>query len=105
MRERCARWLLQVHDRVGADEFAVTQRFLSQMLGVRRATVTQAAHSLHRDGLIDYVHGRVTMRDRSGLERAACECYAIIRDECERLLLGRPSPSRLEGARLSAVAG
>jgi CRP-like cAMP-binding protein len=101
MRQRCARWLLQSHDRVGRDEFPLTQRFLSQMLGVRRATVTEAARSLQQAGLITYVHGRVTVRDRRGLERVACECYAIIRREFERLLDGRVSPSPLDGVRVS----
>jgi CRP-like cAMP-binding protein len=101
MRQRCARWLLQTHDRVGSDEFPLTQRFLSQMLGVRRATVTEAARSLQQVGLITYVHGRVTVRDRRGLERVSCECYAIIRREFERLLDGRVSPSSLDGVRVS----
>jgi Crp-like helix-turn-helix domain len=102
MRQRCARWLLQTHDRVRRDEFPLTQRFLSQMLGVRRATVTEAARSLQHAGLITYVHGRITVRDRRGLERASCECYTIIRREFERLLEGRTSPSPLDGVRLSA---
>jgi CRP-like cAMP-binding protein len=102
MRQRCARWLLQTRDRVTRDEFPLTQRFLSQMLGVRRATVTEAARSLQHAGLITYVHGRMTMRDRRGLERVSCECYAIIRREFERLLEGRTSPSPLDGVRVSA---
>lgn len=101
MRQRCARWLLQTHDRVTNNEFPLTQRFLSQMLGVRRATVTEAARSLQHAGLIAYVHGRVTIRDRLGLERAACECYAIIQREFERLLEGRNPPSPLAGVRMS----
>lgn len=101
MRQRCARWLLQTHDRVVGDEFPLTQRFLSQMLGVRRATVTEAARSLQHADLIAYIHGRVTIRDRRGLERAACECYTIIRREFERLLEGRNPPSPLAGIRIS----
>ena len=101
MRQRCARWLLQTHDRVVGDEFPLTQRFLSQMLGVRRATVTEAARSLQHADLIAYIHGRVTIRDRRGLERAACECYTIIRREFERLLEGRNPPSPLAGVRIS----
>jgi CRP-like cAMP-binding protein len=101
MRQRCARWLLQTHDRVTSDEFPLTQRFLSQMLGVRRATVTEAARSLQHAGVITYVHGRVTIRDRRGLERAACECYAIVQREFERLLEGRNPPSPLAGVRIS----
>jgi CRP-like cAMP-binding protein len=101
MRQRCARWLLQTHDRVTSDEFPLTQRFLSQMLGVRRATVTEAAQSLQHAGLIAYIHGRITIRDRRGLERAACECYTIIQREFERLLEGRNPPSPLAGVRTS----
>jgi CRP-like cAMP-binding protein len=77
---RCARWLLQCHDRVGADEFPLTHAFLATMLGVRRATVTEAAGGLQRAGLISYRHGRVTVLKRARLEAAACECYAAVRD-------------------------
>ena len=88
--ERCSRWLLLTHDRVGDREFPLTQEFLAQMLGVRRASVTQAAGALQNAGLIRYSRGRVTILDRDGLENAACECYGIIRRELERLLpLGR----------------
>jgi len=102
MRQRCARWLLDMHDRVRRrEEFPLTQRFLSQMLGVRRATVTEAARSLQHAGLIAYVHGRVTVCDRHGLEAVACECYAIVRREFARLLEGRASASPLAGVQVS----
>jgi CRP-like cAMP-binding protein len=104
MCQRCARWLLQTHDRVAGDDFPLTQRFLSQMLGVRRATVTEAARTLQHAGLITYVHGRVTVRDRRGLERASCECYAVIRREFERLLEGRSVRGPLADVRVS-IAG
>jgi CRP-like cAMP-binding protein len=84
--ERCSRWLLLTHDRVGDREFPLTQEFLAQMLGVRRASVTVAAGALQNAGLIHYSRGRVTILDRDGLEDAACECYRIIRNEVERLL-------------------
>ena len=96
-RARCARWLLLTHDRVGRDEFSLTHHFLSQMLGVRRATVTEAAGALQHAGLIEYEYGVIAVRDRAGLERASCECYAIIRAEFERLLEGRPVPSPIGG--------
>jgi CRP-like cAMP-binding protein len=84
---RCARWLLMTHDRVGgAEQFPLTQEFLAQMLGVRRATVTVAAGMLQRDGLIRYTRGKITVVDRAGLEEAACECYRVLRDETDRLL-------------------
>jgi CRP-like cAMP-binding protein len=78
--ERCARWLLECHDRVGADEFSLTHEFLAIMLGVRRATVTVTAGGFQTAGLISYKGGRVTVVDRAGLEAVACECYAAIRD-------------------------
>jgi len=102
LRQRCARWLLQTHDRVGADTFPFTHRFLSQMLGVRRATVTSLTGALEREGLIENHYGRITIRDRRALEGAACECYWVIRRELERLLGGRKSSSRLKNARVSA---
>ena len=87
-RQRCARWLLQTHDRAGSDEFALTQDFLAQMLGVRRATVSEVAARLQDVGLIRYVYGRIAIVDRPALEEAACECYSIIRREYDRLIEG-----------------
>lgn len=86
MIERCARWLLMTHDRVGRDQFPLTHEFLSQMLGVRRATVTVAVGALQQAGLIRSQRGQMTILDREGLESASCECYRIIRDEYDRLL-------------------
>jgi len=76
-RGRCARWLLLTHDRVEADTFVLSHEFLGFMLGVQRSTVTVIAGALQKAGLIRYVHGRVTVVDRAGLEAAACECYAV----------------------------
>jgi CRP-like cAMP-binding protein len=84
--ERCARWLLMTHDRVAADRFDLTQQFLSQMLGVRRPSVSTAAGILQKAGLIQYSRGRITILDRPGLEAASCECYGIIRAEFDRLV-------------------
>ena len=85
--ERCARWLLMTHDRVGlVDRFALTQEFLAVMLGVRRASVSLAAEALQRDGRIRYHRGSITVVDRAGLESAACECYGSDRADYERLL-------------------
>ena len=78
VEQRCARWLLQTHDRVGSDQFLLTQEFLAQMLGVRRSGVSAAAGSLQKAGLIRYARGRITVLDRPGLESAACECYGVI---------------------------
>ena len=84
--ERCARWLLMSQDRAGRDDFKLTQTFLAQMLGVRRPAVTVAVGILERAGLIAHRRGRIQIVDRSGLESAACECYASIRDRQEELL-------------------
>ena len=85
---RCCRWLLLTHDRVESDSFSLTQEFLSYMLGVRRASVSEVAATLQRSGLIDYHRGRVTIRDRKGLEAFACECYQTTQQEYKRLLGG-----------------
>ncbi len=77
--ERCARWLLTTHDRVGRDEFDLSHEFLAVMLGVRRQSVTVVAGTLQRAGFLTYKHGRITVLDRRGLEAASCECYAVIR--------------------------
>jgi len=82
---RLARWLLMCHDRMESDSFYLTQEFLGHMLGTPRTTVTLAAGILHKAGLIDYARGRVHIRNRQGLEKAACECYKTIRDEFARL--------------------
>lgn len=79
VEKRCCRWLLMCHDRAGESEFLLTQEFLAQMLGVRRAGVTMAAGALQRQGLIRYTRGRMQILDREGLERTSCECYAAIR--------------------------
>jgi CRP-like cAMP-binding protein len=84
--QRCARWLLMTHDRVDSDRFPLTQAFLAQMLGVRRASVGTVAGRLQKAGLIRYSRGVITILDRPGLEAAACECYRIIEAEYDRLL-------------------
>lgn len=76
---RLARWLLMSHDRACSDQFFMTQEFLSCMLGVRRVGVTSAAGKLQHDGLIEYRRGKLRVLDRSGLEAAACGCYAADR--------------------------
>ena len=84
--ERCARWLLMLHDRLPADTFRLTQEYLAVMLGVSRPAVTLVMGALQRAGLVAYHRGDLTIRDRAGLEAVACECYAISRAETERLL-------------------
>jgi len=94
--QRCARWLLLTHDRVGgADTFPLTHQFLSFMLGVRRAGVTEALGALARSGLIKSSSGRITILDRQGLEAASCECYAIVRRYAGEPFDGLPDIVRL----------
>lgn len=86
VEERCCRWLLLCQDRVKSDSFLLTQEFLAQMLGVRRATVSGVAGTLQEAGLIRYSRGKITICDRPSLEAASCECYRIVKDEFDRLL-------------------
>jgi CRP-like cAMP-binding protein len=85
MVQRCARWLLMTHDRVDAATFPMTHDFLSEMLGVRRPSVSVAAEALRGAGLITYHRGKVTVLDRPGLEAASCACYRLIRERFDRL--------------------
>jgi len=84
--QRLCCWLLITHDRVQADQFEITQEFLSQMLGVHRQSVTLAASRLQGAGLIRYSRGKLRILDRPGLEAASCECYRAVTREFERLL-------------------
>lgn len=83
---RLARWLLMTHDRIESDEFRLTQEFLSHMLGVRREGVSKAAAAFQTQGFINYSRGYITILNRAGLERLACKCYRIIRDESDHAL-------------------
>lgn len=78
VNERLARWLLMSHDRVRKRTFNLTQEFVAHMLGTRRASVTIAAGTLHKAGLITYKRGQVIIENRHGLELVACECYRAI---------------------------
>ncbi|MDQ6929138.1 MAG: Crp/Fnr family transcriptional regulator [Candidatus Eremiobacteraeota bacterium] len=95
--ERCARWLLMMHDRAESEEFILVQEFLADMLGVHRPTVSVCASILQRAGFISYKRGRVRVMDRAGLESAACECYRVVADEYVHMLE--------DLARLRAAAG
>lgn len=82
---RLARWLLSVQDRLQVDELKLTQRFIAKLLGTRRATITAAAGQLQQAGLIRYSRGSITIINRPGLEESACECYALLQQEQQRL--------------------
>ena len=86
LTERCCRWLLMTHDRVDGDEIQLTHEYLAIMLGVRRASVTDVVQELKERGLIGTARGVITVLDRAGLEKGACECYQTVRSEYARLL-------------------
>ncbi len=79
--ERCARWLLTTHDRVGRDTFPITHEFLAVMLSAGRPGVSVALGSLQRAGAVSYHRGQMTVTDRAALEAAACACYRITTDQ------------------------
>ncbi|MEP6925519.1 MAG: helix-turn-helix domain-containing protein, partial [Pyrinomonadaceae bacterium] len=78
---RLARWLLMTRDRMERDEFKITQDFLSNMLGVRREAVNKAATSFQQKEIINYSRGNISIINSAALQTAACQCYAIVRDE------------------------
>ena len=86
LEQRCARWLLEAQFSVESDQLDLTHRFIANMLGVRRAGVTQAAQKLKSAGLIKYRQGCVQILDQKGLEATACECFSVIKSEYDRLL-------------------
>ena len=86
LNQRCARWLLQTHDRVDSDTFGLTQEYLGVMLGVQRPSVSIAQRTLQAAGCISFRRGSITVLDREALEAAACPCYEMIRTEYARLV-------------------
>jgi CRP-like cAMP-binding protein len=79
VEERLSRWLLMCQDRVSSDEINLTQEFIAEMLGTRRATVNVAAVNLQSAGLIKYNRGRIRIVDLAGLGGFACECYEAVK--------------------------
>jgi CRP-like cAMP-binding protein len=86
VEERMSRWLLMAHDRAGKDEFLLTHESLSELLGVRRQTVSLIAGTLQKAGLITYRRGVLQLLDREGLESASCECYTVLKQLYDRIV-------------------
>ncbi|NTV10137.1 MAG: Crp/Fnr family transcriptional regulator [Zoogloea sp.] len=84
--QQFCRWLLLSLDRLPTNELMMTQELIANMLGVRREGVTEAAGNVQRAGLIEYHRGHIIVLDRAGLEARACERYAVVKKECDRLL-------------------
>ena len=84
---RLARWLLMYHDRLDVDEFELTHEFMANMLGVRRSGISEIANKLQQMGFIKYKRGRITITDRKGMERFACECYPVVKEKYDSFLL------------------
>ena len=84
--QRICRWLLMMHDRAEGEALPYTHEFLSHMLGANRKSVTLAAQSLQKAGLISYYRGTIKVLDRPGLERASCECYGIVMERFDAFL-------------------
>ncbi len=86
IEQRFARWLLLIYDNSQQDTLPLTQKFISSMLGVRRASITEIAISFQKQGIIQYSRGQITLLNRPQLESIACECYGKIKSEYKRLL-------------------
>jgi CRP-like cAMP-binding protein len=84
--QQLCRWMLLSLDRLSSNELIMTQELIANMLGVRREGVTVAANRLQDAGLIQYSRGRIAVLDRPGLELRTCECYSVVKRECDRLL-------------------
>jgi len=85
-QQKVCRWLLMMHDRADSEDLAFTHEFLAEVLGVNRKSVTLAAQVLQKAGLIDYRRGKMQVLDRPGLEKASCECYAIVKKRFDDFL-------------------
>src|SRR6202142_3588263 len=92
--ERMCRWLLMMHDRARGEALPYTHEFLSDMLGANRKSVTLAAQAMQTAGLISYRRGKIQILHRPRLEKAACECYAIVRERFDAFLTPPPSAVR-----------
>lgn len=96
VEQQMCRWMLMSVDRLNTDELLITQEAVGRLLGVRRESVTQTVSLLQKDDLIERGRGRIKILDRVKLEKRACECYAAVRDEYERLLPGNLKSTKTE---------
>jgi CRP-like cAMP-binding protein len=96
LEQQLCRWLLLSLDRLASSELTMTQKLVADMLGVRREGVTEAAGKLQKLGVITYRRGRITVVDRPTLERLCCECYAVVKQETDRLLPLHPRADTLK---------
>jgi len=97
VEKRLARWLLTCRDRVASDDLKLTQEFIAEMLGTRRATVSVAASALQTEGLIEYRRGNIRILNQQGLEEFSCECYKVVKEESGRLLGQWPQRAKARG--------
>jgi CRP-like cAMP-binding protein len=86
VEERMCRWLLMMHDRAEGESLTYTHEFLAHILGANRTSITIAAQSLQNSGIISYRRGLMQIRDRAGLEKASCECYAVVKKRFDAFL-------------------
>jgi CRP-like cAMP-binding protein len=93
LNQQFSRWLLLSFDRLGNDEMVMTQKLISKMLGVKSDDVTAAANALSASGAISYRDGRITLMNRAVLEGSSCECYQVVKHECDRLLPPTAQPT------------
>jgi CRP-like cAMP-binding protein len=93
--ERMCRWLLMMHDRAEGEALPYTHEFLANMLGANRKSVTLAAQSMQTAGLISYRRGAIKVQDRGGLEKASCECYAVVKERFDAFL--KPPSTAVQG--------
>ena len=104
VEQQLSRWLLQTLDRLHSGELVMTQELIARMLGVRREGITEAAGHLQKAGCIRYRRGHITVLDRSGLEARTCECYAVVKQQFDRLLAGTRARQRVLPANAATVS-
>jgi DNA-binding MarR family transcriptional regulator len=93
IEERCARWLLTLQDRLATDTLPLTHEMLAECLGVQRTYVTRVLKTLQQQELVEVKRGRIVIRDRGEMERAACECHEVIRQHFRQVLGAVYAPS------------